>query len=63
VVAAEMIAVKSGLGFLIIDARNALRLEHAIVSMITIGVIGLLLDRVMLSLERMESLRWHFEQK
>ena len=63
VVAAEMIAVKGGLGFLIIDARNALRLEHAIVSMITIGVIGLLLDRVMLSLERMESLRWHFEQK
>ncbi|HAA04507.1 MAG TPA: sulfonate ABC transporter permease, partial [Syntrophobacteraceae bacterium] len=45
------------------DARNALRLENAIVSMVTIGVIGLLLDRVMLKLEQVGSLRWHFEQK
>ncbi len=63
VVAAEMIAVNSGLGFLVIDGRNALRLDNVIVSMIVIGVIGLLLDRLMLKLERMESLRWHFEQK
>jgi NitT/TauT family transport system permease protein len=63
VVAAEMIAVKSGLGYLIIDARNALRLDYVVVSMITIGTLGLLLDQVMMRLEQMESLRWRLEQK
>jgi NitT/TauT family transport system permease protein len=63
VVAAEMIAVKSGLGYLIIDARNALRLDYVIVAMITIGFIGLLLDHVMTRLEHMESVRWRLEQK
>ncbi len=63
VVAAEMIAVKSGLGYLIIDGRNALRLDYVMVSMITIGVIGLVLDKIMLKVEQMESLRWRLEQK
>jgi NitT/TauT family transport system permease protein len=63
VVAAEMIAVKSGLGYLVIDGRNALRLDYVVVSMITIGIIGLLLDQVMLRVERMESLRWRLEEK
>jgi len=62
VVAAEMIAVKSGLGYLIIDARNALRLDFVIVAMTTIGGIGLLLDSVMIRLENIESVRWKFEQ-
>jgi ABC-type sugar transport system ATPase subunit len=44
VVAAEMIAVRSGLGFLIIDARNALRMDLVVVGMITIGAIGIVLD-------------------
>lgn len=63
VVAAEMIAVKSGLGYLIVDGRNALRLDYVAVSMVTIGLIGLLLDRVMTGLARSESLRWKIEQK
>jgi NitT/TauT family transport system permease protein len=63
VVAAEMIAVKSGLGYLVIDGRNALRLDYVVVSMITIGTIGLLLDQAMLRVERMESLRWRLEEK
>lgn len=63
VVAAEMIAVKSGLGYLIVDARNALRLDHAIVAMVTIGAIGLLLDHTMLRLEGLRSVRWRLEQK
>ncbi|HOI93680.1 MAG TPA: ABC transporter permease [Syntrophobacter fumaroxidans] len=63
VVAAEMIAVKSGLGYLIIDARNALRLDYVVVAMITIGVIGLLLDYFMTKLEGMEAVRWRLEQK
>ena len=44
VVAAEMIAVNSGLGFLIVDARNAgNRYDLVVAGMVIIGVIGLLL--------------------
>ncbi len=63
VVAAEMIAVKSGLGFLIVDGRNALRLDLVIVSMLAIGTIGLILDHMTQKLERIESVRWKIEQK
>lgn len=58
VVAAEMIAVKSGLGFLIIDARNALRLDLVVVGMIVIGLIGIVLDRAIRRLEQLPSLGW-----
>ena len=37
VVAAEMIAVQSGLGYLILDSRNALRMDYVMVGMIAIG--------------------------
>lgn len=47
VVAAEMIAVQSGLGYLILDSRNALRMDYVLVGMIVIGLIGLLLDIIM----------------
>ncbi len=62
VVAAEMIAVQSGLGYLIVDARNALRLDYAIVAMLSIGSIGILLDHAMLKLERLQSMRWRLER-
>lgn len=54
VVAAEMIAVQSGLGYLILDSRNALRMDYVMVAMIIIGVIGLLLDVIMYKLGRLE---------
>ena len=58
VVAAEMIAVNSGLGFLIIDARNAgNRYDLVVAGMVIIGTIGLLLDLGMRSLERVKSFR------
>jgi NitT/TauT family transport system permease protein len=59
VVAAEMIAVNSGLGFLIVDARNAgNRYDLVVAGMVMIGIIGLLLDLAMRSLEQMKSFRW-----
>jgi len=58
VVAAEMIAVKSGLGFLILDARNALRMDYVMDAMIAIGVIGICLDRVINQLSRIKSVSW-----
>jgi NitT/TauT family transport system permease protein len=48
VVAAEMIAVNSGLGFLIIDSRNAGdRYDMVVAGMALIGIIGVLLDAAM----------------
>jgi NitT/TauT family transport system permease protein len=63
VVAAEMIAVDSGLGFLIVDARNAgNRYDLVVAGMIIIGIIGLLLDTAMRSLEKIKSFRWGYSE-
>jgi NitT/TauT family transport system permease protein len=63
VVAAEMIAVDSGLGFLIVDARNAgNRYDLVVAGMLLIGVIGLLLDTAMRSLEKIKSFRWGYSE-
>ncbi|HZP79577.1 MAG TPA: ABC transporter permease [Pseudolabrys sp.] len=43
-VAAELVGANSGLGFLINDARSMLRTDTIIVGMLTIGIIGLLID-------------------
>lgn len=64
VVAAEMIAVNSGLGFLIVDARNAgNRYDLVVAGMVIIGVVGLMLDNGIRSLEHSNALRWGFEEK
>jgi len=61
VVAAEMIALRSGLGYMIIDSRNAgNRYDLVIAGMIIIGLIGLALDGIMRLLEGMKSVRWRY---
>ena len=61
VVAAEMIAVSSGLGFLIVDSRNAgNRYDLVVAGMVMNGVIGLLLDVGVRSLERIPSISWGY---
>jgi NitT/TauT family transport system permease protein len=61
VVAAEMIAPKSGLGYMIIDARNAgNRYDLVVAGMIVIGLIGLTLDWLMRQLERLPVVRWRY---
>lgn len=62
VVAAEMLAGRDGLGFLIWDARNGARMDLLVVGMIVIGIIGVLLDRVLLSLTRWPVVRWGYQQ-
>lgn len=62
VVAAEMIAVRSGLGFLIVDARNGLRMDLVVCGMITIGAIGIGLDVLFARLAKIPSVRWGFER-
>lgn len=61
VVAAEMIALRSGLGYLIIDSRNAgNRYDLVVAGMIIIGLIGLLLDALMRMLEGLRQVRWRY---
>ena len=61
VVAAEMIAVNSGLGYLIIDARNAgKRYDLVVAGMVMIGLIGLVLDLLVRRLERFDEVRWGY---
>ena len=61
VVAAEMIAVNSGLGFLIVDARNAgNRYDLVVAGMVLIGAVGLVLDLLMRRLEKLDSVRWGY---
>lgn len=59
VVAAEMLAVTSGLGYLIIDARNAgNRYDVVIAGMVLIGAVGLVLDLAVRRLELLPVVRW-----
>ena len=57
VVAAELIAASSGIGYLIMDARQLSQSDVVLVGMITIGVIGKLMDSL---IKRVESrlIRW-----
>jgi NitT/TauT family transport system permease protein len=61
VVAAEMVAIDSGLGYLIIDSRNAgNRYDLVVAAMVIIGVIGFGLDVLMRRIERVDSVRWRY---
>jgi NitT/TauT family transport system permease protein len=61
VVAAEMIAVDSGLGYLVIDARNSgKRYDLVVAAMLLIGLIGLALDLAFRQLETFRAVRWGF---
>ena len=61
VVAAEMIALRSGLGYMIMDSRNAgNRYDLVVAGMIIIGLIGLSLDGIMRLLEGFKWVRWRY---
>jgi len=62
VVAAEMIAGRDGLGFAVMDSRNGLRTDILVVEMFVIGVIGVLIDRVLVQLTTIPSVRWGYER-
>lgn len=59
VVAAEMVATESGLGYMIIDARNQVtRYDLVVGAMVLIGIIGLILDAIMRQVEHIDIVRW-----
>ena len=64
VVAAEMIAVNSGLGYLVIDSRNAgKRYDLVVAAMLLIGAIGLVLNVLVQRISRLRAVRWGFREE
>jgi NitT/TauT family transport system permease protein len=57
VIVAEMVAVKSGLGYVLWDAYYIGRLEIVVAAMISVGVMGFLSDRLLLLISH-RVLRW-----
>ncbi|HXY87701.1 MAG TPA: ABC transporter permease [Candidatus Acidoferrales bacterium] len=57
-VAGEMMGVRSGLGYLIVDSRNYLRTDLVLVGIVFIGIMGLLIDRVVGAAERYVKKQW-----
>jgi NitT/TauT family transport system permease protein len=52
IIAAEMVAAREGLGFLIFNSRQWMEVDAIFVGMITLGLLGLLADRLMVLLTR-----------
>ena len=57
-VAGEMVGAQSGLGFLIVDARNTLNLAGVLAGIIFIGILGFILDRLISLFERWVGSHW-----
>jgi NitT/TauT family transport system permease protein len=57
VVVSELVAVKSGIGYVMFEAYGFLRADIVLAAMIVIGLLGFLSDRLMILLER-HVLRW-----
>lgn len=51
-VAAEMVAAASGIGWMVLDASKYLRSDVIFVGIIIMGITGILLDKILLLLER-----------
>jgi NitT/TauT family transport system permease protein len=58
VIVSEMVAVKSGLGYVLWDAYYVGRMDVVIADMVSIGLLGFLSDRLIIALETW-MLRWH----
>ena len=57
-VAGEMLGAQSGLGFLIVDARNFLRTDLIVAGMLTVGFLGLAIDRLVAWAEHRVKQAW-----
>jgi NitT/TauT family transport system permease protein len=60
VIVAELLAVKSGIGYTLLDAYSFNRYDVVIAAMIMLGVLGFLSDRIIVGIQRV-LLRWHQE--
>ncbi|HLY72392.1 MAG TPA: ABC transporter permease, partial [Puia sp.] len=62
IVAAEMVGCQDGLGYGIWEARNGLRLDSCICYMITIGLLGMAIDRLLTQFTKLSYVRWGYER-
>lgn len=60
VIVAELLSVKSGIGYTLLDAYSFNRYDVIIAAMIMLGIMGFLSDRIILVVQRFV-LRWHSE--
>jgi ABC-type nitrate/sulfonate/bicarbonate transport system permease component len=60
VIVAELLAVKSGIGYTLLDAYSFNRYDVVIAAMIMLGVLGFLSDSIIVGIQRV-LLRWHQE--
>lgn len=61
VIVSEMVAVKSGLGYVLWDAYYVGRMDIVLADMVSIGILGFLSDRLLVAIER-RVLRWRILQ-
>lgn len=57
-VAGEMVGAQSGLGYQIIDARNNIRADILLATILVIGIIGILLDSILKLIEKAIMKAW-----
>ncbi|WP_294485967.1 ABC transporter permease [uncultured Ruminococcus sp.] len=57
-VAGEMVGAQSGLGYQIIDARNNIRADILLATILVIGIIGILLDGLLKFIEKLILRSW-----
>jgi ABC-type nitrate/sulfonate/bicarbonate transport system permease component len=60
VIVAELLSVKSGIGYTLLDAYSFNRYDVVIAAMITLGIMGFLSDRMLVAIQYVV-LRWHRE--
>jgi len=57
-VAAELVAASSGIGYMISNARNFGQMDVVIIGMISIGVVGKVMDEILKQIEK-RVLKWN----
>jgi NitT/TauT family transport system permease protein len=60
VIVAELLSVKAGIGYTLLDAYSFNRYDVVIAAMIVVGLVGFLSDRVIVAIQSVV-LRWHRE--
>lgn len=63
IVAGEMVGAQSGLGFLIVDARQNMRADLLMATMVVIGLLGLALDGLFAMAEKRIYAKWGMTKK
>ncbi|MEE3711415.1 MULTISPECIES: ABC transporter permease [Campylobacter] len=61
-VVGEMLGAQTGLGYMIIDSRNQLRIDILIATIITIGIIGMIINTIFGYIEKVVSRRYGYDR-